>query len=380
MILPLTTRSDKALALEYFGQFTVEELFSDDYFNGQEHEIFATLTDPLNRTSFPELWYEDSNHVWNCILDEITAYYEYYYGHSGYKRLSPLALRAIIAGRSDIDSDIDSADFLTALDNVGQTLAPVIYKRFGLKWRKLYDALRIQYNPLENYSMLEVRTPDLTDERTPDLTDTKTLDLTDERTADLTNERTADLTDEKTLDLTDERTPDLTHNEDTDDVKGNTINSNATSKIYGYNSTTANPSTENEGSQTTTSHKVNTDTGTDTTTHTGTDTTTHTGTDTVTDTGTDTDTHTGTDTTTHTGTDTMTETGTDTQTHTGTDTVVRTGTETTTHTGTETLSRAGNIGVTTSQQMLQSEFEVRKIDLTDIIYNDIDKILCLQSY
>ena len=51
-----------------------------------------------------------------------------------------------------------------------------------------------------------------------------------------------------------------------------------------------------------------------------------------------------------------------------------------TETGTETIERSGNIGVTTSQQMLQSEFEVRKFDFYKMIYEDIDSILCLLSY
>lgn len=48
--------------------------------------------------------------------------------------------------------------------------------------------------------------------------------------------------------------------------------------------------------------------------------------------------------------------------------------------GTRTLERHGNIGVTTSQQMLQSEFEVRKYDFYKMIYSDIDSILCLKTY
>lgn len=51
-----------------------------------------------------------------------------------------------------------------------------------------------------------------------------------------------------------------------------------------------------------------------------------------------------------------------------------------TETGTRGLTRHGNIGVTTSQQMLQSEFEVRKYDFYKMIYSDIDSILCLKTY
>lgn len=51
-----------------------------------------------------------------------------------------------------------------------------------------------------------------------------------------------------------------------------------------------------------------------------------------------------------------------------------------TESGTRGLTRHGNIGVTTSQQMLQSELEVRKYDFYKMIYNDIDSILCLKVY
>ena len=44
------------------------------------------------------------------------------------------------------------------------------------------------------------------------------------------------------------------------------------------------------------------------------------------------------------------------------------------------LTRRGNIGVTTSQQMLESELELRKYNLLDAIFNDIDKVICLKKY
>lgn len=44
------------------------------------------------------------------------------------------------------------------------------------------------------------------------------------------------------------------------------------------------------------------------------------------------------------------------------------------------LTRSGNIGVTTSQQMIESELELRKKSIIDIIYNDIDTMLCLKIY
>lgn len=44
------------------------------------------------------------------------------------------------------------------------------------------------------------------------------------------------------------------------------------------------------------------------------------------------------------------------------------------------LTRHGNIGVTTSQQLITSELELRKNFILDFIFNDIDKLLCLKIY
>lgn len=43
--------------------------------------------------------------------------------------------------------------------------------------------------------------------------------------------------------------------------------------------------------------------------------------------------------------------------------------------GNRTTTRSGNIGVTTSQQMLSSELEIRRFDWLAKIYEDIDKVL-----
>jgi len=54
------------------------------------------------------------------------------------------------------------------------------------------------------------------------------------------------------------------------------------------------------------------------------------------------------------------------------------GTRTTT--GTESLKRSGNIGVTTSQQMLEAELKLRDYNFMESMFEDIDKILCLSIY
>lgn len=50
------------------------------------------------------------------------------------------------------------------------------------------------------------------------------------------------------------------------------------------------------------------------------------------------------------------------------------------NTGSETLTRHGNIGVTTSQQMLQSEIDLRKFDFWEMVFRDIDRLICQQVY
>lgn len=47
--------------------------------------------------------------------------------------------------------------------------------------------------------------------------------------------------------------------------------------------------------------------------------------------------------------------------------------------GTDKLTRHGNIGVTTSQQMLQSELDLRKLDFINLVFRDLDRIL-LRNY
>lgn len=44
------------------------------------------------------------------------------------------------------------------------------------------------------------------------------------------------------------------------------------------------------------------------------------------------------------------------------------------------LTRSGNIGVTTSQQMLESEIKLRQFNFIQQVMNDIDSVMCLKIY
>lgn len=48
--------------------------------------------------------------------------------------------------------------------------------------------------------------------------------------------------------------------------------------------------------------------------------------------------------------------------------------------GSRTLTRSGNIGVTTSQQMIESELKLREYNINKMMYDDIDKILTSSLY
>lgn len=269
MKLPLITRSDKKFAYDIFKNFKIEDMMTYEYLGYSVDQIFNIMTNTNYKSTYPNLWIlEDDINILSVTTNEM----DYYLGHSGYKRLSPLSLRLLLADRTDIELDLDSSDFMDAIDDMMKKIIPIIYNRFSFKWRKLYLALTTDYNPLENYSMIQERTADLTDKVT------------------YNSKSEFDTNDKSTVD--------------------------SIGSVYGYNSSINNPSTKNEGNQT---NVLDQETN-------------------------------------------------------------RTGDDTTTHTGTDTLTRAGNIGVTTSQQMLESEFEVRKKDLAEIIYNDIDSILCSMSY
>ena len=215
------------------------------------------------------------------------------------------------------------------------------------KWYRTFDkwitALALEYNPLENYDRMEDWTDtgangrwkngrvDSGNTRTFNNQDKRTLDTTNERTLDTTNERTLDTQDEETLNTQNQRTLDTTETSET--------------TVSAYDSSSYQPSqkvvTENDG--------------------------------------TDTMNNTGTDTFTHTGTDTMVNTGTDTMVNSGTDTVDYSGTikdeygqgysdnETENTNLTHTGRLHGNIGVTTSQQMLESELSIAEWNIYEHI-------------
>ena len=231
----------------------MNEVYPIDWIQDEENNntIFRTLSDGDTFPSVNAFINED-----NCIMLD----WDYYVGFSANKFISPLHQKTM-----DLISDT------IPKNQIIRNLAIIIYNRFATKWKKIYDALLTEYNPLENYSMLEERTPDLTFEETENVNS------------------------------------EITTNRET----------NASSKYKGFNASDPVTITTTDGSEDVTTSGASADNETQ---------------------------------------------------------------KTTTQTGTETLTRSGNIGVTTSQQMLESEFKVRQYDFYKMIYNDIDSVLCLSIY
>lgn len=191
---------------------------------------------------------------------------EYYMNHSGQKTISPMfvILNKVNTNESGV---IDIASSI-------QEIAKIIASKFKDKWNKLYEAfIESDYKPLENYSMEQTETPNVTRhniEKTKTKIETET-------------------TDDKTE-----------------------------SSVYGFNSATPVPSGE------ATRNGVVTVSGDDT------------------------------------------------------DNVVD---NVNTETGTRKLDRHGNIGVTTSQQMLQSEIDLRtNYNFVEMLFKDVDSVMTLSIY
>ena len=265
---------------------------------------------------------------------------EYYGNISGEKYISPLVEK------------VKSGETLTPAEK--GLIATSIMAIYGRNWGKLWDTLEFEYNPIENYSMTEIMTNDetvmeygKTHSRTDNLSHNKTGTETD--TPNTTETRTDNLTvgastsETVTPNTTETTTPNLTNN--------------VNNSVFGFNSSSA----------------VNT----------GASSTTETGSTTITKTGTES--KSGSKSETNTGTQTLAKTGTDQReynTHeTDTGTVNDSDGGHDTHTRNYNLTRSGNIGVTTSQQMIESE---RKLWLWNffrtVVFPDIDRVLTLSIY
>ena len=98
------------------------------------HELFDitdSSTSIIHALSLKEdIPFLTSDNEEECSLD-------YYLGHSGNKKISPLVNKLL---------ENDESTYIA-------TLCDIIYNKFINKWTHIYSALEMEYNPIENYDM-----------------------------------------------------------------------------------------------------------------------------------------------------------------------------------------------------------------------------------
>lgn len=284
------------------------------------------------------------------LSDVATLNTAYYYLH-GDKIISPLV------------SKVMTGDTLTS--DQSYTIAKVIIAACKTNWDKLYNALTIDYSPIENVDGYVTETTTTSGNSTNKETraDTGTDNHSYGGTVEAAN--TGTNTDAITgTDTTTNSGTDTTKNTGTSENKN--VNENGTSqtvnKIFGYDSTDG----ADDGTSTTTVNQTVTDTRTDDLTAT----TEHGLTTTLEHGQTDTQTLDTKNVTTYNNSDDETLNLSHTLDGSGT------------HSGSEQheLHRHGNIGVTTNQQMITEEIELRKHYFIEMMFRDIDHYMTIPIY
>lgn len=263
---------------------------------------------------------------WKSLNINISLDSDYCICHSGKKITSPL-----------VDFFINSET--GKIDSVSMTmLANVIYTKYGVKWDKQWETMYFEYDPISNYDMVEVMEDDETVHEFGHLT---TINDTVNTTDSLTTSKTTNTTNESEVGKTTNTTKE---NEITDSVEGSRENKKA-----GFNSSDYQKDTQ----------ELTEESRTQSTDESGT----------ITESGTTDESGTTTESGTNSATGTNTESGTNRESGSNTDT------------RNYRLTRSGNIGVTTSQQMIESERNLWMWNFFDsVVYPDIDRVLTINMY
>lgn len=249
---------------------------------------------------------------------------EYFGNHSGEKIISPLVSKLLV-------DDKLTSDSVTRL-------ASIIFSLNGDNWSRLYSALQEEYKALQNYNGDETRTVTTTD------TGTDTFSHTGSESSTLNDSSSNIRTGSESLESSGS---DSLSKTGTVGSQGSNLSDN---NVFGFNSSNSVPSdNSNSSNESTDTYNLS-----DKTSYGKKDTKVY---NNVSDSGS----HESTNTVSNESSDTETK---DLQTNTS-----------------ETFHREGNLGVTTSQQMLESEFELRmNYRFFDVVFADVDKTLALQLY
>lgn len=292
----------------------------------------------------------------------------YYYNHSGQKIISPLV-------RSQLtDEVVDSAH--------ADKLAHMLYTIYKESWSREWDALvTAKYSPIENVDGYISETTETTGNKTGKSsntdsgtdnhaysgTDTMSETGTDNTAHNGSDSETDTGTDVHALTGTDTQKNTGTQENKNVNKDGKSVTDN---DIYGYNSSDA----SNAGKSTTTVNQTITDTRTDNLTQT----LEHGQTDTETVNLKKTNEYNSSE------NETIDKNSSTTYNHSIDETISMThsGSDSEDTTGSEKheLHRHGNIGVTTNQQMITEELELRKTSFFDLVMRDLDKYLVLNVY
>ena len=300
---------------------------------------------------------------WANIPTPIDLDYDYYGNHSGNKITS-----CLVDKLSDENGKLSTENM--------EKLARIIFSKYHDNWERAWYALSLEYNPIHNYDGDET----VTTERTYENTNNNTL--TNTKTHNLSVDNTGTITDNDTITKTGTDTTHIINNEDktgsdtlsksgketnTDTKNGSMIETN---EIAGYNSSTYsndskkttsynNYTDKNELSYDTRQDVQNYDTNVNTVND-----------ETVTYNTTNTDNKTTTNNLKEETTGTISDSGTNNNQENGTESI------------TVTTNKGGNLGVTTTQQMLTSELEFRAMYnfFNNLVYKNIDEVLTIKVY
>lgn len=342
--------------------------------------IIQTLTDNFNVP-------------WKVLIPDATDLDLDYYSRSGGKYVSPLVSRL-----SNDEGEISTENMLR--------LATVIYNRYSLGWNRLWSALNLEYNPLHNYDGTETFTEVDENEVSKESSSTVISDGTNTGTVGLSESNTGTVqnsgSDTGTVRVVSNNTGTVTTDTENTGTVGTQNTNNSTTAgtnantgtvqnagtsdadVYGFNSSSAvhdNKTTVN-GTQTnnltTTTNETVTGSSSSTVTN-NLDTET-----TVTNNLENDSTQTNNLSNSNTRTDNLSHSSTTTNNlSSSTDTegsLEESSTQTRNHT--YTLEKGGNLGITTSQQMLESEvlFRAKYNFFESLLFPNLDSVLTLAIY
>lgn len=109
-------------------------------------QILENCSDWLNGKGIVKALTDNYDVPWAQVLDGQSLDDDYYGNRSGTKLVSPLVDKLL-----NSDGELTDANL--------NRLAKVIYNKYGAGWDKAYAALYADYNPIENYNMTETETP-----------------------------------------------------------------------------------------------------------------------------------------------------------------------------------------------------------------------------